>query len=111
MKFNHLNKVIISHFVIHLPVDTLPPQIFNCPSTIRSPTEVGIPNIPVFWVEPFAIDGSGRASVSHRSHTPGQVFSVNNVTEVTYVFVDEAGNRASCSFSVAVIQGLLGYLI
>ena len=79
--------------------------MFNCPSDIRTSLEVGLPSIPVYWIEPFAIDGSGRITVTRRSHTSGQLFPIA-VTHVSYVFVDSGNNQATCNFSVTVEQGI-----
>ncbi|XP_072046539.1 hyalin-like [Amphiura filiformis] len=85
-------------------IDTLPPKILNCPSGINASAEVGIGQVAVFWIEPFGIDEAGRTSVLRRSHVPGQLFAANNVTQVSYIFGDEADNQASCIFSVTVNQ-------
>ncbi|XP_072045209.1 hyalin-like [Amphiura filiformis] len=84
-------------------VDSLPPEVLNCPSDIRTTTEVGIDQVPVFWIEPIGIDESGRTSVIQRSHAPGQLFAIE-LTQVSYLFSDDADNRAFCNFSVTVNQ-------
>ncbi|XP_072044883.1 uncharacterized protein [Amphiura filiformis] len=84
-------------------VDTLPPEVLQCPSDISTSTEIGIDRVQVFWIEPIGIDKSGRTDVIHRTHVPGQLFPMD-MTQVSYVFSDEEGNRAFCNFSVTVNQ-------
>ena len=76
----------------------------NCPLDIHTSVELGTSLSPVYWPEPFVTDNSGQVFVFYRSHVSGQLFPVN-VTEVSYVFVDEESNEAFCNFSVTVDQG------
>ena len=84
-------------------VDTLSPNILNCPSDIRTVVEVGTSETPVVWNEPSAFDASG-INDPQSSHLPGLDFKVG-VTDVSYAFTDNFGNTAFCNFSVLVDQG------
>ena len=84
-------------------VDTLSPNILNCPSDIHTVVEVGTSETPVVWYEPSAFDASGTID-PQASHRPGLDFNVG-VTDVSYAFTDHFGNTAFCNFSVLVDQG------
>ncbi|XP_072014221.1 hyalin-like [Amphiura filiformis] len=83
--------------------DTTPPIISNCPAPITDTIPPGSTLVSVTWPEPIATDNSGMAVLNSRSHQPGDGFNVG-VTEVRYVFIDEAGNEATCSFSITVVS-------
>ena len=85
-------------------VDTIPPTIQNCPSDILRSVEFGASGTSVSWTEPTAVDASGVATLSSRSHSPGTTFPVGSTT-VLYRFVDGSGNQAECSFTVTVSTG------
>ena len=69
-------------------------------------SEIGfnIGGTTVLWTEPTATDNSGVVNLASRSRAPGSFFVVGN-TQVTYVFVDGNGNRATCTFAVNVLEG------
>lgn len=78
--------------------DTSAPVFSNCPSNI---TVVPLLNcrINVLWIPPSASDNCGATVTS--THNPGSEFSVGTTT-VTYTATDNAGNTATCSFTVTV---------
>ncbi|XP_072046102.1 hyalin-like [Amphiura filiformis] len=80
-------------------VDTIPPVITGCPSSIQTTSEVGTSE-RVSWSRPYATDPSTIVK-SSASHEPGQPFSIGS-TDVVYIFEDEFGNQARCDFSVQV---------
>ena len=92
----------VSVFTLVL-VDTTPPDIKHCPSSIHTTTELGSPGAPVSWTIPSASDYSG-AVVSLSSHEPGDIFPAG-LTNITYHFEDESGNMAECNFTVLVEYG------
>ena len=83
-------------------VDTTPPVI-TCVQDTLATVPIGTVSTPVSWVEPTATDESGVVSLTSRSHAPGSSFAPGTTT-VTYVFTDGAGNSATCSFNVIVLQ-------
>ena len=84
-------------------VDVTDPVIDNC---LDIAERVNAPSVGVIvdYDEPTATDESGIVSLSSRSHSPGTFFPVGQTT-VTYIFVDGAGNTATCVFTVTVIRG------
>ena len=60
---------------------------------------IGTASRVVTWIEPTATDDSGLPPTMVRSHQPGGSFPVGT-TQVTYIFLDQAGNEATCAFSV-----------
>ena len=85
--------------------DTEIPDIANCPSDQTISIAFPQSTTTTSWVEPTATDNVTPVDQITRSasHSPGQTFSVGSTT-VTYTFSDLAGNQATCSFDVNVIQ-------
>ncbi|XP_072021512.1 hyalin-like [Amphiura filiformis] len=83
-------------------MDTTPPVIVNCPSDINESTELGILQLTVSWLEPSAVDLRGIATLQSASHRPEDLFPVDSSTKVSYVFIDDSRNMATCNFSVIV---------
>ncbi|XP_033625617.1 hyalin-like isoform X1 [Asterias rubens] len=83
-------------FRLEGPVD-MPPVISGCPSDITLPLDVTIAN----WTEPSAMDDTGVQPIVTKSHERGSNFTEGNTT-VSYVYTDQAGNSAICSFLVIV---------
>lgn len=90
--------------IIFLSVDTTPPTVHNCPQSITEIIQLGVPSVPVFWEEPSATDLSQNVTVVSRTYLPGDVFYVGRVM-VLYVFSDNSGNQAECSFHVTINTG------
>ncbi len=84
-------------------IDTQPPQLSGVPGNVTAFTTGGLCSAPATWTAPTAVDNCGAASVVG-SLTPGTSFPVG-VTTVSYTATDSAGNIASASFSVTVIDG------
>jgi hypothetical protein len=81
--------------------DIEPPVFDDCPGDIF--TETYNTSAAVSWDEPTAYDDdSGVASVT-KTHHPGDTFPVGTTT-VIYTATDYAGNSATCSFNVDVVQ-------
>ena len=84
-------------------MDTQPP-IIACINDITSTVATGVGGQTITWTEPTATDNSGIVTLASRSHAPGSFFPVGS-TQVTYTYVDGAGNSASCSFTVTIVEG------
>lgn len=89
---------------MHNVVDTIPPEIENCPTFLTDTVELGITGTTVIWTEPTATDASGIPMLSNRTHSPGDFFSVG-VTTVIYTFSDTSQNMAMCTFTVFIQTG------
>ncbi|XP_071826140.1 hyalin-like isoform X5 [Apostichopus japonicus] len=94
-------EAICDFLVIVDVVDTTPPTVHNCPQSITEIIQLGVPSVPVFWEEPSATDLSQNVTVVSRTYLPGDVFYVGRVM-VLYVFSDNSGNQAECSFHVTI---------
>ena len=79
--------------------DMTPPIVTNCPQSITYNLPPSTTSREVTWSEPTAVDNSGSIPAVTQSHQPGDVFVVGS-TEVTYVFTDQSGNEATCSFVI-----------
>ncbi|MBI3423923.1 MAG: HYR domain-containing protein, partial [Acidobacteria bacterium] len=80
------------------------PVLSNCPSPITVYTGAGATACAATasWTPPTAADSCGSPTLTS-SHNPGATFPVGTTT-VTYTARDVAGNQASCSFTVTVID-------
>ncbi|KAJ8036101.1 Hyalin [Holothuria leucospilota] len=86
-----------------IEVDTSPPIISGCPTAaINKTVDLMVTSAIVSWMEPTATDLSGVVT-RNRTAIPGSSFSLG-ITKVTYTFVDDVGNSATCSFQVSVVQ-------
>ena len=85
-------------------MDKTPPKLFVCPSYVSANIELGTTEIPVHWITPTASDESGKVTLVELTHSPGENFAIGQ-TWVSYTFVDEANNTATCSFMVTVTEG------
>ena len=94
-----LNISIIKIWFLVMEEDTIPPTITGCPGTLTFPTDAGSNTAVATWTEPTATDNSGISPTRLQTHRSGESFSVGQ-TEVTYIFTDQAGNAATCSFTV-----------
>lgn len=88
--------------LLHYTGDTIPPMIV-CPEDVTLTVEILSGGSTAFWVVPTATDISGLVTVTSQ-FSPGQFF-VTGTSPVTYTAVDGAGNTASCTFNVMVIEG------
>ena len=84
-----------------MPIDQEPPIVSNCVSDFSVQIPAGSTQGMVTWTEPTATDNSGIQPVVSRSHFPGATFGLGPTT-VSYTFTDQAGNSASCVFTVTV---------
>lgn len=80
------------------------PVIFGIPSNIVANNDAGLPTAVVTWVQPTATDNlPGVALRQTEGPASGTAFPIG-ITRVTYVATDAAGNTASASFSVTIID-------
>lgn len=82
--------------------DSEPPAISDVPDDIIQATDPGVANAVVNWTEPTATDASGVASFVS-NHDPGDTFPLGTTT-VTYTAIDDAGNPATASFTVTIVD-------
>ena len=59
----------------------------------------------VSWTEPTVTDNSGSYTLT-TTHSPASSFDIGN-TIVTYIAVDESGNKATYSFVITVTGMIL----
>ena len=84
--------------------DTIPPTI-ACIDDVFETVSPGVFSKPVSWTEPTATDNSGGTIfLISRSHAPGSPFNIGS-TQVTYIFSDESGNTANCTFTITITEG------
>ena len=76
-----------------------PPVIIDCPQSVMETISLGSSSGIVTWTEPTAVDNAGGETIVLRSHEPGTSFPVGT-TQVSYLFRDQNGNEATCSFAV-----------
>jgi HYR domain/Galactose oxidase, central domain len=88
-------------------VDDTKPVINNCPSDQTVHTGVGATtcSATATWPAPTASDNCHVASLSP-DHASGSTFPMGETT-VTYTATDDAGNTATCSFKVTVVDNTL----
>jgi hypothetical protein len=85
-------------------VDTTPPVISGCPGNITVNTGPGRTTCDqvATWTPPTASDNCAVTSFASNKN-PGDTFPVGTTT-VTYTAKDAAGNPATCSFTVTVVD-------
>ena len=86
-----------------LILDTSPPVISGGPADIAVSTDPGLCSAVVSWDAPTADDYYSGMALLTSQRAPGDVFPVG-VTTVTYTATDHAGNQATCSFDITVID-------
>ncbi|XP_072014222.1 hyalin-like [Amphiura filiformis] len=82
--------------------DTEPPVITKCPQSFSQNVAVGTVSTNVTWTEPTATDNSGLTPTVTQSHRSSDSFPVG-ITQVTYIFTDQAGNEAMCLFIITIV--------
>ncbi|UII31098.1 BspA family leucine-rich repeat surface protein [Fulvivirga ulvae] len=86
--------------VINIGYDPL--QIFNCPSDITAITSTTGCQATVGWAAPAT---SCTGTTITATHNPGDAFGIGTTT-VTYTASNAIGETTTCSFQVAVTNGL-----
>lgn len=82
--------------------DNTNPTLSNCPADITVNVPNGVATATVNWAPPTASDNCPGVALSS-THNPGDAFPVG-MTTVTYTATDGAGNTATCSFVVTVVE-------
>ncbi len=82
--------------------DTSAPVVTACPEDITTFVSFQTPGTTVTWTEPTVFDNSGAFDTT-QTRTSGAFFAVGD-SQVAYTFADAAGNQATCTFLVRVIQ-------
>ncbi len=91
-------------YVNFISVDDVAPIVARAEDiTVTVPS--GSPGRTVNFEEPTATDNSGIVTLVSRTRQPNSFFPVGS-TPVTYTFSDPAGNTASVTFNVNVIEGM-----
>src|SRR5260221_38644 len=84
--------------------DNVAPVISGCPANISVSAGASSCSAIVNWTIPTASDNCSIGSFTS-NHNSGDTFPVG-ITTVTYNAVDGAGNSATCSFTVKVIENV-----
>ena len=93
-------------FVVNV-VDNMNPTISGCPANISVNNTTGLCGAIVSWVNPTVADNCGAILMQTTGLANGDTFPIGAPTLVTYVAHDSAGNTASCSFTVTVVDNEL----
>ena len=84
-----------------LPDVTAPVFLF-CPDDILLVVSLGTPSATASWTAPVVQDNSGTVSLVSQTASPGDSFQAATTSTVVYVYADDSGNTATCSFDVTV---------
>ncbi|MBL0741434.1 HYR domain-containing protein [Chryseolinea lacunae] len=83
--------------------DDTDPVFANCPTNLVVPVNAATCDAVVNWVEPTATDNCDATPTITRSNSPGETFGLGSHT-ITYFADDDSGNRATCSFTITIID-------
>ncbi|XP_072014217.1 hyalin-like [Amphiura filiformis] len=97
------NEAMCSFAITVVEVDTTEPMVTYCPQSSTYTVPLGTSSRVVTWLEPTASDNSRVSPMVMQSHQSGESFNIGP-TDVMYLFIDEAGNQATCSFVIMVIE-------
>nr|XP_054770970.1 hyalin-like [Lytechinus pictus] len=87
-------------------IDTEEPVIQNCPSSQSVPMETGQNYAKVSWIAPNVTDNSDNVTLTfneERNLTNPDNFP-EGITSLSYTAEDIAGNKATCMFTISVID-------
>ncbi len=85
--------------------DTIAPTISNCPNSQSYTVPIGTSVQTVTWTEPTAQDNTGVLPTLISTHQPGDEFPIGD-TDVIYTATDQAGNSATCTFTITIGNSL-----
>ncbi|XP_072028377.1 hyalin-like [Amphiura filiformis] len=94
------DNVATCEFDLSFEVDTLPPVLTNCNNYTEYTTQTS-GTIVANYQEPSVSDNCGEWQVTVAPDS-NNVFSVESIQRLTYTATDNAGNSASCDFTVEV---------
>jgi hypothetical protein len=81
------------------------PVVADCPTDISTNVNAQNCEATASWTAPTATDNCTAMLTESASHNPGDLFPAG-ITNVTYEYTDDAGNTATCAFTVEVISDL-----
>ncbi len=84
-------------------VDTEPPMISGCLPNLTINTDQNTCYAIFSWTEPTFIDACSNPVNVSFTNSPGDTFQVGTTT-IFYIGVDAAGNSATCSFDLTVVD-------
>ncbi|MEO1412236.1 MAG: HYR domain-containing protein, partial [Bacteroidota bacterium] len=84
-------------------IDNTDPIFTACISDITIPNDFGLCGTNVTWIPPVATDACDPLLDISSTHDPGDFFLVGT-TVVGYTATDDAGNSATCTFNVTVVD-------
>ena len=84
-------------------IDTTPPEFVGCPEDLVWYAAPGEMTAVAYWVPPTVIDDLDPSPVSSATAAPGDTFPLGD-TIVEYEAADAAGNTATCSFVLSVLE-------
>lgn len=76
--------------------------ILNCPELITVVNYLNSSEVAVQWDEPSASSANPPVTLVTQTHQPGDNFTRDSQSTVTYVYEDSAGVAAKCEFVVKV---------
>ena len=86
-------------------VDDVNPEI-TCPTSFSVTTSFGTNGRAVTWNQATATDNSNIVTVTNTNpNLNSGAFLPLGATTITYIATDGAGNTATCSFTITVIEG------
>ncbi|XP_071785176.1 uncharacterized protein [Asterias amurensis] len=83
--------------------DMVSPMLLFCQMPITYTVVSGMAPVPVSFTAPTAADNSGNVNLLFNTKSPGDLFDAG-ATTVEYRFGDQAGNVASCTFVVTIVE-------
>ena len=86
------------------------PILNNCPNTVSAILPQGSTTTTVTWSEPTVSDNQPGFQTYANLESGVSPF-VTGVTTVTYTATDQAGNQASCMFTVTVSRKYLHHIL
>ena len=83
-------------------IDDIPPVVDYCPPDIYTMASKSDTVMFVTWALPRVSDNSGKPVKVSASAMPGIFVLTGATCSVIYIFTDESGNQATCSFNVII---------
>ncbi|XP_071800225.1 angiopoietin-1 receptor-like isoform X2 [Asterias amurensis] len=94
-------NIAVCNLRIFVILDIQMPAIFNCPGHVSTILPQGTTTTTATWSEPIVSDNQEGVQ-TYRSQLSGISQFEAGVTSVTYAATDQAGNQATCMFTVTV---------
>ena len=100
------NSVVLNNATVVNVQDIVDPSI-TCPSNITANADPGICTTTVNYIPPVGTDNCPMATTAQTAGLGSGASYPKGVTTNTFTVTDKAGNTASCSFTVTVIDNQL----